>query len=107
MRHYLEEMEAPQRVTDILLSTSSADMQWVDTVRDGLKKPPSVAEWIAASCGQLSHEEDGARAHLNANKARLSANDALLLKMLEEKSSRRSDCEMRLISRSRDQLPRP
>lgn len=107
IRRYLDDMEAPQIVANAILTTSSADIQWIDDSENGLHRPPSIAEWLDASCGQFSREEKNTQIELEAKRQRLSSNDALLLKMLNEKSARKTSCELRLISRSRDELPRP
>jgi hypothetical protein len=50
---YLEEMEVPKRVIELMTATGSADIKWVDTYKDDFKdleRPPSLAEWEDAVC---------------------------------------------------------
>jgi hypothetical protein len=49
---YMKEMEAPQSIVEMTIATPSGDMRWVDAMEEmGLNESPSIAEWIAASCG--------------------------------------------------------
>jgi hypothetical protein len=48
---YLTEMEVPKPIIESMVATSSGDILWVNWLHDGLEQPPSVAEWIDASCG--------------------------------------------------------
>ena len=52
---YLNEMEIPQSITELMVATSSDDVRWIDAV-DGLERPPSIAEWEDASCGPRPNE---------------------------------------------------
>jgi hypothetical protein len=49
---YLEEMEVPRSIVEKMVATSSGDIIWVDSNDEGLDRPPSLAEWVDASCGQ-------------------------------------------------------
>lgn len=48
---YLDEMEAPRPIIELMITTGSDDIRWVDFIDDGLDRPPSMAEWEDASCG--------------------------------------------------------
>jgi hypothetical protein len=49
---YMEEMEAPQSIVDETIAAPSGDIRWVDVNEEtSLYESPSIAEWIAASCG--------------------------------------------------------
>jgi len=49
---YLNEMEVPKSIIESMTATSSGDIRWVDTIDEGLDRPPSIAEWVGASCGR-------------------------------------------------------
>jgi hypothetical protein len=55
--NYLDEMETPKPMIDAMIATGSAEMRWVDSDKDGLENPPSIAEWKAASCGSVTAQE--------------------------------------------------
>jgi hypothetical protein len=48
---YLDEMEVPKSIIELMVATGSADINWVDASTYGLSRPPSIAEWEDASCG--------------------------------------------------------
>lgn len=48
---YLTEMEVPNSIIEAMASTSSNDIRWVGAGEPGLDRPPSIAEWVDASCG--------------------------------------------------------
>jgi hypothetical protein len=58
---YLSEMEIPRRYIEKLTDTSSDDITWLSLAGDTLamSEPPSIREWLLASCGGLSQEEWG------------------------------------------------
>jgi hypothetical protein len=45
---------------DATANTSSSDIRQVDGDTDGLRRPPSIAEWEDASCGSFISEERSA-----------------------------------------------
>lgn len=49
---YLNEMEVPKSIIESMITTSSSDVRWVDSSDEGLDQPPSIAEWVDASCGR-------------------------------------------------------
>jgi hypothetical protein len=55
---YLSEMEIPRRYIEKLTDTSSNTISWVGW-KDAfaMTEPPSIREWLLASCGGLSGEE--------------------------------------------------
>jgi hypothetical protein len=48
---YMKDMEAPQPVIDAMIQTSSAEIIHVSSTQLGLEHPPSIIEWLNASCG--------------------------------------------------------
>jgi len=57
---YLGEMEVPRRFIELMIDTSSNDIHWLDLEESwSLKEVPSIAEWIAASCGAMSNSTIG------------------------------------------------
>jgi hypothetical protein len=107
--HYLDEMEVPKPMIDAMVATSSVDVRWVDDHRDRLERAPSFAEWVGASCGQISAEETNTKLELERKKSKstLNANEALLLKMLDQKDKDYNFCELQLLTSTRERLPRP
>jgi len=104
---YLEEMEAPRPMIDAMVATSSSEIQWVDSQRDGIQQPPSIAEWSDASCGPFTKEEESTLLDLMGKRPRLSSNEAMLYNMLSNKENARASCEGALYSSHRDQLAAP
>jgi len=58
---YLNEMEVPKSIVELMVNTSSADLSWVDAT-SGLRRPPSIAEWEDASCGSNVDETNDVHA---------------------------------------------
>jgi hypothetical protein len=59
---YLAEMEIPRRFIEIMTSTSSKDLRWL-TYKEAASMedmPPSIAEWVASSCGAMTKSEKDA-----------------------------------------------
>jgi hypothetical protein len=63
---YLHEMEVPQSIIDLIVTTSSGDMRWVDASDSGLERPPSIAEWEDASRAELWNFPIGNKFHLRS-----------------------------------------
>jgi hypothetical protein len=49
---YLNEMEVPRSIIETMATTNSGDIRWVNYFDEGLDRPPSIAEWVDASCGK-------------------------------------------------------
>jgi hypothetical protein len=49
---YLSEMEVPKSIIESMTATGSGDIRWLDMIDEGLHRPPSIAEWVGASCGR-------------------------------------------------------
>src|SRR5215472_2142471 len=49
---YLNEMEVPTSIVELMVATGSDDIRWVQAFDDqlDLDRPPSIAEWSDASC---------------------------------------------------------
>jgi hypothetical protein len=105
---YLEEMEAPRAAIDAMVATSSSEIRWVDYDRDGLERPPSIAEWTNASCGAFNKNELEAMIDLEVKEPTgLTANEQMLLKFLKEKDNAYHDCRNFLFFSHIDRLPPP
>jgi len=108
---YLEDMEAPRPMIEAMVATSSAEIRWVDSEKDGgLKRPPSIAEWEDASCGSFTAEENSTYLELMGamgSKKQLTQQEELLYKLLSERSSKKDQCDYVLRSSHRDQLLPP
>lgn len=51
---YLENMEVPRAIVERSTITASVDMYWISASQaEAMQRPPSIAEWFAASCGAL------------------------------------------------------
>jgi hypothetical protein len=51
---YLDEMEVPKSMIELMVATGSGDIRWVQSNPNGDgDSPPSIAEWIVASCGSV------------------------------------------------------
>ena len=100
---YLEAMEAPRPLNDGMVATPSAEIRWVDYDDDNLEDPPSIHEWVDASCGSVTREERKIALSGPASTER----DEMLRKTLFAKSSNRSVCQTKLVYSRRDALPGP
>lgn len=106
MVRYLEEMEAPRRVVDVMGSTSSAELQWLDFDDEtAIEQPPSFAEWSNSACGAVTLKER-MRA-LRAMSSSVSAQERDAVDEINRRSSEKSLCEDRLVARFRDKLAAP
>jgi hypothetical protein len=108
---YLEEMEVPRPLIDAMVATSSADIRWVDgmdsTLDKQLEQPPSVVEWLAASCGYNPREEREWLLLATDIGKRWSEEEARQFSLLGERTSKASKCIRELIHNRRDALPAP
>jgi hypothetical protein len=86
---YLDEMEVPKSIIELMIGTSSSDIRWVDNNYDGLDRPPSIAEWEDASCGPSSAKEV----------SKLGFNLETALKNM--------NCAFLLLNNRRDRIPPP
>ena len=106
---YLEEMEAPRAMIDAMVATSSSEIRWVDDYHDGLKRPPSIAEWTDASCGSFTEDENDTWQRLlnKRNSPGLTANEQMLLQFLGAKVGAHTMCKSNLFRSHVDRLPTP
>jgi hypothetical protein len=102
---YLEEMETPKPLIDSMVGTGSADIQWVDFTR-ALTHPPSIAEWIDASCGPFADQDYDTLDELSYKADRTRVED-VLLKSLRDKWSKRIHCWSDLVETHRKRLTPP
>jgi hypothetical protein len=49
---YLNDMEVPTSIIESMTTTGSGNIRWVDAIDEGVVRPPSIAEWVGASCGR-------------------------------------------------------
>jgi hypothetical protein len=103
---YLDEMEVPKPMVDAMVSTASSEIRWVDSDTNGLRRPPSIAEWEDSSCGSFTSDERSAYSAL-AVKTTRSSQEQLFLKMLAEKLNKNGTCRSLLLSAQRDRLASP
>jgi hypothetical protein len=86
---YMDEMEVPKPVIELMTATGSANIRWVTTHQDDdLARPPSLAEWEDATCGSFSTDGHD----------RLQKNLMILARI---------PCKNELLSSRRDKLPLP
>jgi hypothetical protein len=106
---YMEEMEAPKRMIETMVATGSAEIEWVNGETDGLERPPSIAEWVDASCGALTVRDNETFLTLLGKKAsgQLTAEQDLLLNVLNEREQEKTACAAFVLSSNRDKLSAP
>jgi hypothetical protein len=103
---YLDEMEAPRPMVDAMVGTGSSEIRWVDSDTDGLRRPPSIAEWEDASCSSFTSEERNAYNRLAVKTIR-SSQEQQFLKLLAGKLSKDGQCRLFLLDTHRDRLASP
>jgi formylglycine-generating enzyme required for sulfatase activity len=103
---YLDDMEVPKPMVDVMVSTSSSEIRWIDSDTDGLRRPPSIAEWEDASCGSFTSEERSAFYKL-AVKTNRGSQEQLLVKMLQEKLENDGGCRASSLDAQRGRVPSP
>jgi hypothetical protein len=106
---YLTEMEVTQRFIEIMMDTTSTDIRWLNYDEASLvEKVPSIAEWIAASCGAMSKSEKDAMLQIGVEIDQLKKNvtqrDRMLREQLDKKSSEISMCGTKKIWKARDAI---
>lgn len=108
---YLKAMEVPAPIIDEMVATGSSEIRWVEVEPDddngNLARPPSFAEWEDATCGpftlqevhtitNLRTKETGPAPAFTTNEALLTPDEAMLLRLLEEKQSKYLRCQLEL-----------
>jgi hypothetical protein len=102
---YLMEMDVPRRFIDIMTDTSSSDIRWLeDKEASSIEEVPSVAEWIAATCGAMSKEEEDVLMQVGDSVTR---SDRMRYERLMEKSSDIAVCKLERIDKARDAIAVP
>jgi hypothetical protein len=104
---YLDEMEVPKQIAETMVATGSAEIRWINSLQDNVRRPPSIAEWEDASCGSFTDDESETERLLDKRHAALTQTEANLLKSLRAKRSKKEVCELLLISSHRQRLPPP
>jgi hypothetical protein len=90
---YLNEMEVPRSIIESMVSTSSGDIRWVDMFDEGLDRPPSIAEWVDASCGRGDPHMEALRQDKELSPQQWDA--------LRAQARKKLDCEMDLFDKHR------
>jgi hypothetical protein len=108
---YLMEMDVPRRFIDIMTDTSSSDISWLeDAEASSMQEAPSVAEWIAATCGAMSKEEEHLLTQVPRRRAvgeGVTQSDRMLYGLLLKKSSAIHACKLEKIDKARDAIEVP
>ena len=102
---YLDEMEIQRSVEEILLSTESSKIRWIE--EKGLERSRSFAEWEDANCGILTEEESAAKAQLEARSDRrdkISLSDKVALNLLKTKYYKIDECKFTLITSNKEKI---
>jgi hypothetical protein len=106
---YLDEMEVPKSIIESMVSTGSAEIDWVED--ESANRPPSFIEWVDASCGPFTVQEYKTKIELGVKKTyestSFSKNDELLYDALDQKWWNRIRCQGSLVSTSRAKLTVP
>jgi hypothetical protein len=97
VRAYLEEMEVPKQLIESMVATGSAEMRWVDSSENNVRRPPSLAEWEDASCGAFTYQENKTLEQL-VGRANQSQQESLLFNLLLDKYQKKERCVADLIS---------
>lgn len=110
--NYLIEMGAPRTVVEKMVSTSSADVHWLDDGVLGdlpIERDAAFDEWLRASCSTLSLSEykKMLALQLAENERGLRSIERNLYAQLNSRWFRAKACEHELISSNRDKLPAP
>ena len=98
---YLEDMEAPPSVIENMRETSSADILWINGRERNLMHPPSFGEWVDASCGSFSKEDEH---DLFSWRTRVTQDER---RKLTTKFTKRIWCQRRLVEEQLRKLPPP
>jgi hypothetical protein len=110
---YLREMDTPDRLIEAMAATASTDIVWVGADLE-LARPPSIAEWMDATCQPLTSDErrmektlgEKMNALAKAN-SKLPDNEHAMLKRIFDKEAAHDNCETILLDSNREKLPRP
>lgn len=106
IRHYLDEMEVPRPMIEAMVATGSAEIKWVDA-GDDLKRPPSLAEWEDATCGNFSIKDENLLSDLRTKRPSLAQREQDLRDQLQNRKSQWTQCRIELLSSNRDKLSAP
>jgi hypothetical protein len=104
---YLDEMEVPRPMIDMMVGTGSSELRRVED-DDGLRHPPSFAEWAHASCGSFTAEERKTWYDLSTRpRDSLTLQEQRLLRRVYDKLQETNRCMMLLLHTQRDRLAPP
>jgi hypothetical protein len=104
---YLAEMEVPRQFIEIMTNTSSKDVRWLtyEEAESIEERPPSIAEWVASSCGAMTKSEKDTMLKITVDIAypkNVSRQDRMLLEQLEEKQRQIERCASDKVQKARD-----
>jgi hypothetical protein len=106
---YLTEMDVPRRFIEVMMDTTSTDIRWLNCYEAiSVEEVPSIAEWIAATCGAMTKSEKGIMLRVaietDVMKRNVSQRDRMLREQLEKKSQEINLCGARKLSKARDAI---
>jgi hypothetical protein len=105
---YLTEMEVAPRFVEIMTDTSSRDIRWLTNEEaDGLSRAPSIAEWIASTCGGLSKSEEYTMASMGVKieiRKNATSQERKIYDQLRQKSYEAYSCGLDKIEKARHAL---
>jgi hypothetical protein len=105
---YLTDMEVAPRFTEIMTDTSSRDIRWLTFDEAyGMSKAPSIAEWLASTCGALSKSELYKMASSGLKVAiqkKGTLQERQLLDQLQKRSYEIQSCEIDKIEQARQAI---
>ena len=104
---YLAEMEVPRQFIEIMTNTSSKDVRWLtyEEAESIEERPPSIAEWVASSCGAMTKSEKDTMLKITVDIAypkNVSRQHRMLLEQLEEKQRQIERCASDKVQKARD-----
>jgi len=102
---YLRDIEIPQRFIDLMSETSSRDMHWVSYEdADSMSVAPSIADWMAATCGAMSAAERYDWLSIGAKinfRERVTQQERSLYEHLEKKNFSIDSCKRDKVDKAR------
>jgi hypothetical protein len=112
---YLEEMEVPKSLIEVVVATGSSDIRWIEARPNSvgmLHRSPSHTEWLDANCDPLTAEDYAALGKLSERQVQhmLAGRTYRFTRVdeaLQEKERRRVSCASILEYSQRDRMLPP
>src|SRR5207248_2793257 len=105
---YLVEMEIPRRFVETMTDTSSNNIRWVDfDEAASMEDVPSIAEWVALTCGAMTKAESDTMHKIGAEIAwpkNVLQRDRMLHDMLQKTWQQIALCAFKKIWNARDTI---